>query len=695
MVFYNIFKRFRIAANLMLSSVSLASTLLFTIILINLMNTWIIPPVIMHRMVSALLLLISALILGFHFLYPYPRPKRLVFAMASVLTGLLLCVGIVATDTFISEAPGGEAASLARGPGYPIYLAAVSAFLLLSLIVIGFKALRFENRALRNDLIYLCIGTGLLSVSFLALSLYLPSFRGISRFSTIGILVPIPLILITLNYAATNVRAIDLKKFFFTVIYWFILFAILIVPSMLLLKFNSEQYIKEPIPPLWIALVLFAYLFLVFKYLHPRIQSLFLREYRNLVALVDELFRSQHTASKQENVWEEFLQVILKGLTEIFEISSAYFYLYYHREKKFTVTYSIGADISDTKINLSGPLVEFIGRNPGVLYRHAVYSETEPGEHRNAVLEYFERNRLEIILPFLNPENQIIGLLALGQLARNRIYSKSLLSALELYRIQFQQNLANALMLEKVRATQVLDHDLMVVNAVKKKIMPQSMSQMNGFRMSSFNINNSPYGGDYIDSVKINENAIALFMSDSSYSGIDSAIISLEVYAVLHTPAKILDSPDKILGTMNWVIATSRFSKKYASAYCAILSSSGELSYANASFNPMVIFNPRSDAFTACNASGVPVGVDRASKYELKSARLVPGSTGIIYSDGLVSAINPDGEPYAFDRVKELLRDGKNKTPADLTRNIFDDFNRFIKNKKQTNDVSVIIFKFK
>jgi sigma-B regulation protein RsbU (phosphoserine phosphatase) len=221
------------------------------------------------------------------------------------------------------------------------------------------------------------------------------------------------------------------------------------------------------------------------------------------------------------------------------------------------------------------------------------------------------------------------------------------------------------------------------------------MSQLNGFRISSFNINNSPYGGDYFDSVKTSESAVVLFMSDSSYSGIDSAIISLELYAVLHTPAKVLNSPDKILSTMNWVISTSRFTKKYASAYCVILSSSGELTYASASFNAMVIFNPRSDAFTACDTVGVPVGVDRTSKYELKSVRLVPGSTGIIYSDGLVSSINPNGEPYSFDRVKELLRDGKNKSPADLTRDIFNDLNGFTQSKKQINDVSVIIFKFK
>ena len=651
-----------------------------------------IPAVMFLKIKLSLLLCVSILFFGFIVLYPYSKPRLPALAAASGLPGYALCILTIATDFVLSES-GSPPAATFNETGYPAYLAVISLYLIASLFVIGYKAFRRENRALRNDMVYLFIGLCGLFILFLTLSFYPHRYGG--RLSNQGILIPIPLVLIILNYAGINIRTTDLKKFYTTALYWIIILALLGAPVMLVLKFNSIEYLKEPIPPLWISLLLFIYLFLVFKYLRPRIENLSRREQRNLVARVDELFTQQFsTAVAGTKMWDDYLRSLVNGIARKFDIAGAYFYLYNEPAKMFTLTHEEGKKITDVEIKMNSPLAELIGRNPGILYKPSVSSEEKFSTYRDAVMEYFERNRVEVILSFLNPENQSIGFLALGALKNNAIFSKSLLAALELFRIQFQHQLANALMLEQVRMTQVLDHDRMVVSNVKKRIIPQNLSQVKGYRLSSLYINNSPYGGDYFDSVALSADSAAIFMADSSYSGIDSSIVSLELYTVLHTPTKLYNAPDKILGTMNWILSTSRFSKKYAPAYCTILSSSGDLIYSNAAFKPLVIYNPRGDTFTTCDTRGVPVGVDRTSKYETRSFQMTPGSAGILCSDGLLSAINPEGETYGFDRVKGIVRGGRDKMPADLMRKIYDDFNRFIKNKKQINDVSVIIFKF-
>jgi serine phosphatase RsbU (regulator of sigma subunit) len=692
---YNCIKKNRIPANFAVSAAGMISAALFIFMAVILADPGLVPPIAARKILLSLMLAAASTFVSFTMLYPYLKPKGVMLAIAACLPGLAFFPVVLFTD-FIVSGPGPKGGTLSYGAGYPLYCAVITICLIAVLSITGFKLMQYENRALQNDLLYLLIGMSVFSGLFVALSIYLPDTGFTDEFIGIGVLSAYPALLIIMNYAAINVKTIDLKQFYAIAFYWIVLFALLFIPTLLVLMYNTREYLEEPVPAPGIALLLFVYLFLVFKYLSPRIETLSRREYRNLAARVDELFNRQSAGdARDEALSEEFLRTLVNGIAGKFDISSAHLYLPARSDNKFKATHDIGTALTDTEVNLSGPFAELISRNPGILYKPSIYSEKEFRTYHDDVMEYFERNHVEVVLPFLNQENRMIGFLTLGQLRKNRAYSKSLLAVLELYRIQFQQHLANALLLERVRASQVLEHDQMVVSSVKKRILPQKIEQQGNYRISSFYINNSPYGGDYYDSAQMGDDAVALFMSDSSYAGIDSAIILLELYTVLHTPLRSYSAPDKILSAMNWVIATSRFSSKYAAAYCAMLSQSGDLLYSNAAANPMMLYNQQNDSFIACDTTGVPVGVDRASKYETKSVRLTPGSTGILCSDGLVSAIDPDGQTYGLDRIKSIIRTGRDRAPAEITRMLYDDLNRFIRDKKQINDISVILFKFK
>lgn len=692
--FYNILKKSRTTANLMFSIDALVSVPLFVCIGIDLVEQTLVPQALACKIETALLLLLSTLIMDFLVLYPYLKPRHLTISLVGGIPGYALCIVTLATDYIISEAGGGSGRP-AFMAGYPVYLTALTAYFLIAISLAGYRAFQHEYRAVRDDLFYLCGGMGALIVLLMTFSVYLPYFQAYDRLRNIGILIPVPLMLIIMNYAATNVKSIDLKKFFATGIYWLLIFVILFVPVMLLLKFNTTEYLAEPVHPVGIALALFLYQFLVFKYLRPRIESLFQRGSRRMNELVDELFgRPFESDDRQEKKWEEIVTALVNGVAEALDISEAHLYILSLHEKKFARFHSTGSDPADAEISPESPLLTSLGREPGLIYKPVVHYAAEFRGARDAVLEFFDRNKIEVILPFVNPDNQIIGLLALGPLKGIRIYTKGLISSLELYRIQFQQYLANTLLLEQVRDTQIMNHDRMVVGTIKKRIIPESMGQIKGFRVSSLYIDNSDNGGDYFDSIVTGGDRMALFISDSSYAGIDSAVISLELYTVLHTPTKIFGSPDRVLSTMNWVIATSRFSDRRADAYCAMLSSSGDVAYSSAGFKPMIIYNPDNDTFIPFATDGAPIGTDRSIRYESKTIFMAPGSYGMLYSDGLVSASNGSGEEYSLERLRQAIRRGHGRAPADLTRAVYEDLRRFTKDRKQARDISLLIFKY-
>jgi serine phosphatase RsbU (regulator of sigma subunit) len=480
-------------------------------------------------------------------------------------------------------------------------------------------------------------------------------------------------------------------------LYWLIVFLLLLAPVLLIMKFNTKDYFDIQIPSFGIAAILFVFLFLEFKYLRPQIQNLFERGRRNLITNVDDLFNvplEPAIEEGQKDFRDGLFDRLVGGFASKFGMRSAHCFLFDKTKKKFMTAYSFGEKILDEELFLNSPLIKILSRTPGIVYKAALKYPRESNERR-IMLDFFSQNKLEAIMPCMNPENQIIGLIALGPLSGNKDYSFPLLSALELYRIQFQHKLSNALMLEEVRAHQVDTHDQMVIRNVKNKVIPNAMTQINGYRINSLYVDNSQFGVSYFDSVLIEHGRAALFMADSLYSGVDSAIISLELYSVLHSSLKLFDSPGKVFDIMNWVLASSKFDNKYAPALCIMLTSSGELSYSNATFNPLLLYDPEENTITEYGSNGSPLGVDKNSKYESAVVTLKPGAVGVLFSNGLASAINADGKAFSIEQVKGILRTGARKSaPMELTRIINAEVTDFIKEQNQILDMSAIIFRF-
>jgi serine phosphatase RsbU (regulator of sigma subunit) len=67
---------------------------------------------------------------------------------------------------------------------------------------------------------------------------------------------------------------------------------------------------------------------------------------------------------------------------------------------------------------------------------------------------------------------------------------------------------------------------------------------------------------------------------------------------------------------------------------------------------------------------------------------------GIIFSEGLTASINSEGNKYPFENIKKIIKENWAESPTILVRKIFNDYNSFINEKDQFNDVSIIIIQY-
>lgn len=693
----NIVKRYRFAVNRLFSCISftaflIAASLLFLLVFPDSPYT-----TLAGRGIFCFLLIAAQLF--FHLSQIFPRWEKrspFWFIILPIIPGIAVALMTLLTNLIIAETKIADFLNYSFGKFFILYIISFGLFIVGTFSILLDKSRHMENESFRKQLFYMSQGTNFAGLIILVFMFLLPIAFDIHDYKNIGLITSGIILIGVINYAVSDERMVDFKQFYLRALYWITVTVSLGLPVYLLLYYRTVSIILKRTPLPIITFIIFLYLFLFFRIVRPRIERFFRREYLTFERNVNEFFEelTQLADAETEEYWDIFLHTAIDRLESRFDISKASFYMYNATGKNYTFSYSFGEKIPLSEIDQDSILIKALSAHAHVLDKSMIFTDEQMSDDRESLLSVFNDTDSQVILPFFNYEREIIGLLFLGPLKNNEPYSFVLLSVLELYRIQFELNLANSILLEEIKVAQKRTHDKLVISNIKKKIKPTTLKQVESIRLSSLYIDNSEYGGDYFDSVLVSPNKLCLFIANTSDLGVESALLALELYTILHMQPEKFQFPEQVLNTMNWVISTSQFSEKYAPAFTMMYAeSSRELTYSNAAFNPLLIFDSTREIFTELETKGIPIGVERSFSYETKALKPLSESIGVLYSDGLVSAYNESGENYSLGRVKDIIRLNKDVMPSVLIRMIYKDFKDFVQGTKLINDISLIIMK--
>jgi len=508
--------------------------------------------------------------------------------------------------------------------------------------------------------------------------------------------VPVLLVLIFTDHLIYNLKKNDFQKYYKLLAFYAFAFIVFFTPVYLFLRFypllsqsvHTSVYIKSG--------VIFIYLVISYRIIRPYAEKLRTGRLQTLLHAINKTLMPVNELKKfsdMDTFWEYITNDNFQNLKYTLGIQSAYFMLINRKENIFQFTYGYGPDLNFQYMDGKSEVAKYITSYEGVFEKSFLIAERPIKKIDNEILDFFDENGIEISMVFKNMSDHIIGFLLLGKIENNQSYTSDHLAALEIFRIKIQNLLITGLILDEVTAEQVAEHDKIVVSTVKQRIIPAELASIPGIRISSLNFNNSSYGGDYFDSVKIANDKTLIFIAETSYSGIDSALIGMELFSILHSRTLIFNSPEKVLNTMNQVIKTSRLTNSFARCSCMIVSSDGNFSYSNASHNQLLIYEPEKQSFTEMETENIPLGMEMAHRYSFSTGKLKEGAIGILYSDGLFSSCNENGETFSQEKLKETVMKFSKETPSVITREIYMVYNSFIGTKEQLSDVTVIVFK--
>ena len=125
--------------------------------------------------------------------------------------------------------------------------------------------------------------------------------------------------------------------------------------------------------------------------------------------------------------------------------------------------------------------------------------------------------------------------------------------------------------------------------------------------------------------------------------------------------------------------------------YLELDSESGLMTLSNAGHLPPIIKRADGTVKRFSPAGGSPLGILPGMEFGQETLLLGPGDTVVLYTDGIIEAMNAKDELYGYERFEELLRTGPSDPDA-LKSAIVGEVNRFTGLSPQHDDMTLVCF---
>ena len=93
------------------------------------------------------------------------------------------------------------------------------------------------------------------------------------------------------------------------------------------------------------------------------------------------------------------------------------------------------------------------------------------------------------------------------------------------------------------------------------------------------------------------------------------------------------------------------------------------------------------------DVGGLPIGIQPEAQYQSASVRLVPGDWLVIFTDGLVEAINKSEEEYGEERLMGVIAANTAAQPPEMLNRMMTALDGFVGTTPQHDDVTCLLIK--
>ena len=245
-------------------------------------------------------------------------------------------------------------------------------------------------------------------------------------------------------------------------------------------------------------------------------------------------------------------------------------------------------------------------------------------------------------------------------------------------------------------AYDAVDYELRTIADIQKSLLPGSTPRVPGLDVAVHYQTAKRAGGDYYDFFPLPGDRLGVLLADASGHGAPAAVLMAIAHSIAHSQPEPPERPGQLLTHLNAHL-TRRYTRQtgnFMTAFYAVFDpAAGTLSYASAGHNPPRLLRASDGTRVALNrAQRLPLGIKPDEVYAEQVVPLQAGDGVVFFTDGVIEAVNPDGEVFGPDRIDAALASYP-PTAEQLIQTILRELTAFTAGAPVADDRTLVVVK--
>ena len=365
-------------------------------------------------------------------------------------------------------------------------------------------------------------------------------------------------------------------------------------------------------------------------------------------------------------------------------------------------------------------LITLVNRNEaGSSLKTMVRSMETPGDpfHANAfLLERMRRHRQPILLndPRRHSEfrhidwppalrnvisvplivrSEITGVLSIFNKHDRRGFTDSDCRLMSIIAAQSAQVIETARLREEEKQFLQMRRELQVAQEIQKNLLPTDAPDIPGYDVIGYSIPAELVGGDYFDYIPVDDHRWALCVGDVSGKGLPASLLMANVQATLRAQAYWSTSVASCMSGANTLLYRSTGRSMFVTLLYGYLDvTSHRFNYSNAGHVRPLFFASGKKPVRLETASFV-LGAIEQMTYEADSVTFAPGDMLVVYSDGVVEAMNDRRELFEEHRLIDVLERHRQSPAETVAQAVLEAVRIHSGDAAQSDDLTVLVVK--
>jgi sigma-B regulation protein RsbU (phosphoserine phosphatase) len=348
---------------------------------------------------------------------------------------------------------------------------------------------------------------------------------------------------------------------------------------------------------------------------------------------------------------------------------------------------------SKSTLPAEGPFIQKIAERKKEVTVYDIQEDPFFADKRESCQEAFDQLEAILVVPLIY-EDKLSGLISLGQKKSGKFYRREDINLLNTLANQGAVAIENALMIEEVIEKERMQEELSIARDLQTSMLPAECPIIKGFEIAAFSLSAMEVGGDFYDFIEMGWGRVGMVIGDVTGKSVSGALVmsaSRSVFRMLS---------EEELGVGEIMMRANRRTKKdiksgmfVALLYAVLNAKDKTISLCSAGQTQPVFLSSETgeSRFVETKGDTFPLGILEDADYQETQLTMLPGDKIVLYTDGIVEAMNEQDEMFGFERLIEVIQGADSLTADSLLKKILYKVNEFAGEAAQHDDLTAIV----